>query len=282
MGYPRRIVCLTEESVETLYLLGEQDRIVGVSGYAVRPPEARSKPHVSAFMNANYDRILALEPDLVIGFSDVQAEVAKDLIKLGLNVVVFNQRSIDEILRTIVLTGALVGRADAAQELASSLRAQLGFPPLPVRPRVYFEEWPDPPVSGICWVSELIEICGGEDVCAETRTQKAASGRVFTPEEIERRAPDVIVASWCGKKVDKASIAARWPNVPAVRAGHVYEIESEYILQPGPASLTEGASRMRAILEHVAGEREPVEHVAGEPEDLSRSRRRRVGRSGSR
>jgi len=257
MSYPRRIVCLTEETTETLYLLGEQDRIVGVSGYTVRPKEAREKPRVSAFIDANFEKIMALDPDLVIGFSDLQADIARELIKRGLNVVVFNQRSLDEILQTIVLTGALVGRTKDAEALAAGYRQRLetlSKRVLPKRPRVFFEEWHEPLISGIRWCSELVEVCGGTDVCVETRTEQGAKGRIFEIAEIARRDPEVVIASWCGRKASREKILARpgWENVNAVKNDQLYEIKSTYILQPGPACLTDGLTQMEAIISAVA------------------------------
>ncbi len=254
-----RVVCLTEETTETLYRIGAGDCVVGVSGYTVRPPEARKKPKVSAFINANLDRICELEPDLVVGFSDLQADIAAQLIRRGLNVVVFNQRSVAEILRTIRTTGALVGRAGEAEALARDLEGSLGAirersATLPRRPRVFFEEWHDPLISGIRWVSELIEIAGGTDVFAELRPRQAAKDRIVAPEEVARRGPEVVIASWCGRKVRPEWIRARpgWGSVPAVRDGHLYEVKSTYILQPGPAALTEGVAQLAAIIERVS------------------------------
>jgi iron complex transport system substrate-binding protein len=257
MRYPERIVCLTEETTETLYLLGEQDRIVGVSGYTVRPKEAREKPRVSAFIDANFDKIVALKPDLVLGFSDLQADIAQELIKRGMNVVVFNQRSLDEILRTIVLIGALVGRSKEAEALADGYKARLDVlagRSLPKRPRVFFEEWHEPLISGIRWCSELVEVCGGTDICAETRGEQGAKGRIFAPAEIAARDPECIIASWCGRKASREKIIARpgWERVSAVVHDQLYEIKSTYILQPGPAALTDGVTQMAAIIAAVA------------------------------
>jgi iron complex transport system substrate-binding protein len=255
--YPERIVCLTEETTETLYLLGEQHRIVGVSGYTVRPPEARrDKPKVSAFLSAKTDRILELEPDLVLGFSDLQADIARDLARAGLNVVIFNQRSVDEILSMILTLSAMVGAADKGGKLVEDLETSLkqireAGARLPRRPRVYFEEWDEPMISAIRWVSELIEVAGGEDVFSSLSFSKGASGRTIPdPEEVVRRAPDVILGSWCGKKFRPERVAARpgWDAIPAVRAGALYEIKSADILQPGPAALTDGVRRMQQIL----------------------------------
>jgi iron complex transport system substrate-binding protein len=255
MTYPCRIVCLTEETTETLYLLGEGDRIVGVSGYTVRPPEARRKPRVSAFINANFSKIDALQPDLVLGFSDLQADIAAELIRRGYPVMVFNQRSVAEILQMIRVLGGVVGRSDRADALASQLELEIdairaAARQLPRRPRVFFEEWDSPLISGIRWVEELVEIAGGEPIFPELRCARLARDRIVTPEEVVRRDPEVIVASWCGKAVRKERIAGRagWDRVSAVRAGQIYEIKSAYILQPGPASLTEGLRQLHAII----------------------------------
>ena len=249
--YPRRIVCLTEETTETLYLLGEGDRVVGVSGYTVRPPEARRKPRVSAFTHARYEKIEALEPDLVLGFSDLQGDIAADLAKRGYSVMLFNQRSIDEILQMILIVGGLVGRADRAAALVAHLEAGLDevrarAAQLPARPRVFFEEWDTPLISGIRWVEELVEVAGGQPIFPELRDAKLGKERIVDADEVVRRAPDVIVASWCGKTVRPDRIRARpgWDGVPAVQRGHVYEIKSPLILQPGPAALTDGLRQL--------------------------------------
>src|SRR4029453_10163737 len=246
-----RIVCLTEETTETLYLLGEGDRVIGVSGYTVRPPEARKKPRVSAFINARFDKIEALSPDLVLAFSDLQADIAAELARRGYNVVLFNQRSVGEILQMIRMLGGLIGRAGRAGALASELEAVLvrigaGAAGFSRRPRLYFEEWDDPLISGIQWVEELIEIAGGDPIFPELRRAKLAKARVVQPDEVVRRHPDVIIASWCGKAVRKEKIASRvgWDSLPAVQAGHIYEIKSAFILQPGPASLTDGVRQL--------------------------------------
>ena len=244
---PSRIVCLTEETVETLYLLGEQDRIVGVSGYAVRPPQVRrEKPRVSAFVSADIPKILALEPDLVLAFSDLQAGIVADLVRAGIDVHVFNQRDIAGILAMIRTLGALVGVAERADGLALGLErhlAEVAATPRPSpRPKVYFEEWDDPLISGIGWVSELIEIAGGEDVFPELRHRQAAKDRIVSDEAVREAAPDMILASWCGKKVVPARISQRdgWNQIPAVRENRIVEIKSPIILQPGPAALTDG------------------------------------------
>lgn len=250
-SYPSRIVCLTEETTETLYLLGEGDRVAGISGYTVRPPEARSKPKVSAFINARFDKIEALEPDLVLAFSDLQADIAAELIRRGYPVMTFNQRSVEEILQTIRIIGGLVGAGERADALARTLEAGLddireSAAALPYRPRVFFEEWDDPLISGIRWVDELVEIAGGIPIFPELRSARLGKQRIVDPAEVVRRDPDVIVASWCGKAVRTRTIASRkdWGGVAAVRNGHIYEIKSTYILQPGPASLTEGVRRL--------------------------------------
>jgi iron complex transport system substrate-binding protein len=244
---PRRIVCLTEETVETLYLLGEQDRIVGVSGYAVRPPQVRrEKPRVSAFISADIPKILALEPDLVLAFSDLQANIVADLVRAGVAVHVFNQRDVAGILAMIRGLGAMVGAAERAEQLASSFEqrlAEIAVTPRPApKPKVYFEEWDDPLISGIGWVSELIEIAGGEDVLPALRFHQAAKDRIILPDAVREAAPDVILASWCGKKVVPDRIRQRpgWGDIPAVRHNRIVEIKSPLILQPGPAALTDG------------------------------------------
>jgi iron complex transport system substrate-binding protein len=252
---PSRIVCLTEETVETLYLLGEQDRIVGVSGYTVRPKEARrEKPRVSAFTSADIPKILALEPDLVLTFSDLQAPIVAELIKAGLAVHAFNQRDIAGILAMIRTLGALVGVADKAEALAQSYEARLRMIAAAARerprPKVYFEEWDDPQISAIGWVSELIGVAGGEDVFAANARQSSAKGRIVAPEGVVAAAPDVILASWCGKKVSVDKIARRpgWETIPAVRNNRIFEIKSPLILQPGPAALTDGLDAIVAAL----------------------------------
>lgn len=252
---PERIVCLTEETVETLYLLGEERRIVGVSGYAVRPARVRrEKPRVSAFTSADIPKILALDPDLVLTFSDLQAEIAAELLRAGVTVLGFNQRDVAGILAMIRALGALVGAAHRGERLAAGYEQRLaalsasrqGRP----RPRVYFEEWDDPMISGIGWVSELIEIAGGEDVFADRAPAQAARARIVASTHVVAAAPDVILASWCGKKVRPERIAERpgWQAVPAVAAGRIHEIKSPLILQPGPAALTDGLDAIVAAL----------------------------------
>jgi iron complex transport system substrate-binding protein len=258
--YPQRIVCLTEETTETLYLLGAGDRVVGVSGYTVRPPEAREKPIVSAFLHARYEKIERLRPDLILAFSDLQADLCADLVRRGHTVVTFNQRSLDEILQVIRMIGGLVGLAAEADALAARLEAGLdairtSSARFAAQPGVFFEEWDDPLISGIQWVEELVEIAGGRPVFPELRRGALARDRIVSPDVVRDRAPDVVFASWCGKKVRKDRIAGRpgWSSVPAVRNGHVYEITSSVILQPGPAALTEGVRQIHALLARVAG-----------------------------
>lgn len=251
---PERIVCLTEETVETLYLLGEEARIVGVSGYAVRPARVRrEKPRVAAFTSADIAKILALDPDLVLAFSDLQADIVAELIRAGVAVHAFNQRDIAGILAMIRTLGALVGRGRQAGVLAAGLAARLAriaAIPRPTRPRVWIEEWDDPLISGIGWVSELVAIAGGQDVFADLAQAQAATGRIVSPGDVIAAAPDVIVASWCGKKVRPERIASRlgWQAIPAVREGRIHEIKSPLLLQPGPAALTDGLDALVAAL----------------------------------
>jgi iron complex transport system substrate-binding protein len=262
--FPSRIVCLTEETTETLYLLGEGDRIVGISGYTVRPPEARQKPKVSAFINARFDKIEALRPDLILAFSDLQADIAAELARRGYTVVVFNQRSIAEILQVIRLVGALVGRGDRAVALANSLEHGLDevrrrAAALTRRPRVFFEEWDSPLISGIRWVEELVEVAGGAPIFPELRHESLAKNRIVSPEEVAARDPEVIVASWCGKAMKKRTILERpgWDRVSAVRGNHIFEIKSTYILQPGPAALTEGVTKLHECIRRAAHGADP-------------------------
>lgn len=258
--WPQRIVCLTEETTETLYRLGQGDRIVGVSGYTVRPPEARKKPRVSAFIHAKFDAILALQPDLVLTFSDLQADISRELVRRGATVFNFNQRSVEEIFNMMATLARLVGAEARGRALEAELRANLdtiaaSAAKFPRRPRVLFEEWKAPLITGIRWVEELIEIAGGEPIFPELRRRSSAAERIVAPEEAAWRNPDVIIASWCGQKVNKRAIAARpgFAAAAAVRADHIYEIKSTYILQPGPASLTEGVRQLHRILARVAG-----------------------------
>ncbi len=256
MRLPRRICCLTEETVETLYLLGEQDRIVGISGYVVRPPEARrEKPRISAFTSANIEKILALSPDLVLTFSDLQADIAAELIRRGCAVHAFNHRDVDGILAMIETVGRLVGAGDRAAELADRLagrveRFKQQAAERELRPRVFFEEWDEPLISAIRWVSELVEIAGGRDVFADRSTGKSATERIVPFEEVVARAPDIIIGSWCGKRfvADRVRSRPGFEGVPAVRSGALHEIKSAIILQPGPAALTDGLDALRRII----------------------------------
>ena len=253
--YPNRIVCLTEETTETLYLLGEGDRVVGISGYTVRPPEARQKPKVSSFLHARYEKIEALEPDLILAFSDLQADITTDLVKRGYPVFTFNQRSIAEILQMIRVLAGIVGVHAKGEALVAELERGLeeiraGAARLPRRPKVFFEEWYDPLISGIRWTEQLVEIAGGEPIFPELASAGLAKDRIVSSEQVIERAPEVIIGSWCGKPVRKERIAARpgWQDVPAVRNGQIYEVKSTYILQPGPAALTEGVRQVHDII----------------------------------
>ena len=258
MSYPQRIVCLTEETTETLYLLGEGDRIVGVSGYTVRPPEARLKPKVSSFLHARFEKIEALKPDLILAFSDLQADITTELVKRGHTVFTFNQRSVAEILQMIHVLAGIVGVAAKGEQLARELDAGLeriraASREWPRRPRVYFEEWDDPLISGIQWVEELVEIAGGDPIFPERRHARLAKDRIVASDEVIAAAPDVIIGSWCGKPVRTERIVSRpgWDVIPAVRAGHIYEVKSAFILQPGPAALTEGVRQLHQLLARV-------------------------------
>ncbi|WP_018412655.1 cobalamin-binding protein [Methyloversatilis thermotolerans] len=259
---PRRIACLCTEAVEVLYALGEADRIAGISGFTVRPPEARrEKPKISGFSTGKVERILAVQPDLVLAFSDLQADLCRDLVRAGLEVHVFNQRSLDGILRMVTTLGALVGRSVEAQALVERLRQGLEAARMRGeariarhgrRLRVYFEEWDEPLISGIRWVSELIELAGGEDVFADlSRFHSARERRIDDPASVLARAPDVMIASWCGKKFQPAQVRARpgWAALPAVAANRVYEIKSPLILAPGIAALTDGLVALEACLD---------------------------------
>ncbi len=254
--YPHRIVCLTEEPTEVLYALGEQERIVGISGFTVRPPQARrEKPKVSAFTSAKLDRILALDPDLVVGFSDIQADIASALIKSGVEVWISNHRSVAGILGYVRRLGALVGASGPAERYALELEQRIESVRLQSaqfarRPRVYFEEWDEPMISAIRWVSELIGIAGGDDVFPERAACSLGRDRILgDPAEVVRRAPDIIIGSWCGKRFRPAQVAGRagWEAVPAVRDGELHEIKSPLILQPGPAALTDGLAALSAV-----------------------------------
>lgn len=267
-SFPRRIICLTEETTETLYLLGEQDRIVGVSGYTVRPPEARKKPRVSAYINAKFDKIMALEPDLVLAFSDLQADIAAELIRRGVTVFTFNQRSVVEIMEMILTVGRIVGKTEKAERLIQTLQEDMDVMSasatrFPYRPRVFFEEWYEPLISGIRWVDELVEVAGGTSIFPELRQHQSAKDRIVDPTEVVRRDPQVIVGSWCGRQVKKGLIRARdgWANISAVRNDQVYEIKSAYILQPGPAALTEGLRQLHTILTQVVSTHVSVPHT---------------------
>lgn len=253
-SYPQRIVCLTEETTETLYLLGQGERIVGVSGYTVRPPEARLKPRVSAFINARFDKIEALEPDLVLAFSDLQADLGAELVRRGIAVVTFNQRSVAEILQMIRMLGGLVGCQARAEQLAAELEAGLDriradASRFPARLRTFFEEWDEPLISGIRWVEELVEIAGGAPIFPELEAARLAKDRIVDPADVARRNPEVVFASWCGKRMKKATIVARdgWSAVDAVARDRIFEIKSTYILQPGPASLTDGVRQLHEV-----------------------------------
>jgi iron complex transport system substrate-binding protein len=265
-SYPRRIICLTEETTETLYLLGEQERIVGVSGYTVRPPEARQKPKVSAFINAKFDKILALEPDLVFAFSDLQADIAAELIRRGVTVLTFNQRSVTEILEMILTVGRIVGCEDKARTLVAFLQADLdaiseSAARFTHRPRVLFEEWYEPLISGIRWVEELIETAGGQCIFPELRKHQSAKDRIVNPADVIAQDPEVIIGSWCGRAVKKEWIRKRdgWDRISAIRNNHIYEVKSAYILQPGPAALTEGLRQLHAILAYAVNQ--PVDQA---------------------
>ena len=261
MSYPSRIVCLTEETTETLYLLGEQDRIVGISGFTVRPPQARKeKPKVSAFTSAKINKILALQPDLVLGFSNLQADIAAELVRAGIQVHIFNQRGVEGIFDMITLLGAMIGESGKAEALNMHLRDGLTqieqrAASLPRRPRIYFEEWNEPLISGIGWVSELICIAGGEDCFPELGKESSVKKRIIAdPGEVIRRAPDIILGSWCGKRFRPEQLRARpgWEAIPAMHHDQVFEIKSPDILQPGPAPLTDGVRQIHTIVQRWA------------------------------
>jgi len=257
-----RIVCLTEETVETLYLLGEERRIVGVSGYAVRPPRVRrEKPRVSAFISADVPKILTLDPDLVLTFSDLQADIAAELIRQGVAVHAFNQRDVAGIFAMIRTLGALIGASGNADDLARSLELRLAqtrqrTARLPRRPRVYFEEWDEPMISGLRWVSELVEAAGGDDVFPALASGKSAKERIVNADQVIAAKPDIVIGSWCGKKFVPAKVAARpgFEAIPAVRDGFLREVKSTLILQPGPAALTDGLDALEAIVAEWAGQ----------------------------
>lgn len=254
---PQRIVCLTEETTEWLYALGEERRIVGISGYTVRPPRARQeKPRISAFLSARIDKILALQPDCVLGFSDLQADIASALIRQGVQVTIFNQRSVAEIQAMMFQVAAMVGQAPQGLQQITAIRQRhdeicAAAKALPRRPRIYFEEWDEPSISAIRWVSELIAMAGGEDIFPELASQPFGKDRIVAdPMEIVRRQPDLIIGSWCGKKFRPEKVAARsgWQAVPAVQTGQIFEIKSADILQPGPAALGDGVEQLHRLV----------------------------------
>jgi len=255
--YPQRIVCLTEETTETLYLMGEQDRIVGISGFTVRPPQARKeKPKVSAFTSAKIDKILALKPDLVLGFSDLQADIAADLVRKGVEVHLFNQRSISDILRMINVLAGMIGERDKGDRLVTRLqenidRIFINSNKLRLKPKVFFEEWDEPLISGIQWVSQLIEIAGGKECFPELACEPLAKNRIIADSSVViERQPDIVIGSWCGKKFRPEQVAARpgWQDIPAVQTASLFEVKSPLILQPGPAALTDGIDRLHQII----------------------------------
>ncbi len=258
--FPSRIVCLTEETTETLYRLGEGARVVGISGYTVRPPEARQKPKVSSFLHARFDKIEALAPDLILAFSDLQADITTELVKRGYPVFTFNQRSVAEILQMIRVLGGIVGVPDQGAALVGELEAGLdairrSAARFPRRPTVYFEEWDDPLISGIRWVEELVEIAGGTPIFPELRGASLAKDRIVSADRVIAAAPEVFIGSWCGKPVRKERVRTRagWEGVPFVRDDRIFEVKSTYILQPGPAALTDGVRQLHAILCGVVG-----------------------------
>jgi len=259
MNYPQRIVCLTEETTETLYAIGAEDRIVGISGFTVRPERARKeKPKVSAFTSAKIGKILDLKPDLVVGFSDMQADIAAELVRHGVAVHIFNQRTVAGILSMIRTLGGMLGLAEQtdayAQMLSDRVERIRTERARPNRPRVYFEEWGDPMITGIGWVSELIGIAGGEDIFPERAAEPGAKERIIeNPEDVIQRQPDIIIGSWCGRKFRPEQVAERpgWGEIPAVRDGNLYEIKSPLILQPGPAALTDGLDALCGIIGRV-------------------------------
>lgn len=256
-GWPQRIACLTTETVEVLYLLGEQDRIIGISGFTTRPAIARKeKPKISAFTSANIEKILALQPDLVLCFSNLQADIAASLVKAGCQVHVFNQRSLNETLQMILTVGNLTGAGEKAQQLVRTYHSQLAAArqqtaTWPRKPVIYFEEWDEPMMCSIRWAAELIEAAGGVDCFPELSQFHSAHDRQVTAEQVLARQPDIIIGSWCGKKFQPAKVAARegWQTIPAIRDGHIYEIKSVDILQPGPALFSEGLPQLQAIIQ---------------------------------
>ncbi|MCG8669444.1 MAG: cobalamin-binding protein [Pseudomonadales bacterium] len=255
--WPERIVCLTEETTEALYLMNEQQRIVGISGYTVRPAIARKeKPKVSAYTSAKLNKILDLKPDLILAFSDMQADIVADLIRAGQQVHTFNQRSVDGILTMINTLGALIGRTDKSDQLIDSLNQHIesvkqSAAHLPNQPKIFFEEWYDPLISGIGWVSELIEIAGGKDCFPELAKEPGAKQRIIAdPSKVIERQPDIIIGSWCGRKFRPEQVKERadWLSIPAVKENHIYEVKSADILQPGPAALTDGLTQLHDII----------------------------------
>ena len=275
--FPRRIVCLTEETTETLYRLGEGDRVVGISGYTVRPKEARAKPKVSSFLHARYDKIAALEPDLILAFSDLQADITTELVKRGHPVFTFNQRSVPEILQMIRILGGIVGVPERAAALVVGFECGLDLirasaARFPTRPRVYFEEWDEPLISGIRWVDELVEIAGGTPAFPELRTAGLARDRIITAERVIAAAPEVFIGSWCGKPVTKDKVRRRegWQTVPFIVHDRIYEVKSTYILQPGPAALTEGVRQLHAVLCRAVGLDAPAQLLPAERWDGGR------------
>jgi iron complex transport system substrate-binding protein len=263
-AYPSRIVCLTEETTETLYLLGEGNRVVGVSGYTVRPREAREKPRVSSFLHAKHDKIDALQPDLILAFSDLQADITTALVKRGHAVFTFNQRSVAEILQMVRILGGIVGASGRAEALADDLEHGLdairaSAARFPQRPRVYFEEWDDPLISGIRWVEELVEIAGGEPVFPELRTAALGKDRIIDAARVIAAAPEVFIGSWCGKPVRKERVRKRpgWASLPFIVHERIHEVKSAFILQPGPAALTEGVRQIHALLCRAVGVKLP-------------------------
>jgi iron complex transport system substrate-binding protein len=258
--YPERIICLTEETTELIYLLGAGEKVVGISGFTMRPPEARkTKPKVSTFIDAKYALIDKLAPDYIFAFSDIQADITKRLALRGHQVIVFNQRSISEILQNILIIGSIIGKQKNAESLVNSYEKRLKkinniSSKLKYKPRVYFEEWYDPIISGICWVSELIEIAGGEDIF-DFRDKHAAKDRIVSADKILKKNPDIIIASWCGKKFKKQKMLERkdWQKINAVKNNNIFEIDSTIILQPGPASLTGGLDNLTKIIHNFSG-----------------------------
>lgn len=254
--YPQRIICLTEEGTEILYAINQQHRLVGISGFTRRPKHARKeKPKVSNFIDANFEAILDLKPDLVVGYSDLQRDIAAELIKNGINVLIFNHRSIDETLSMILQFCSLIGNEKEGKGLIQNYISNLNnaletSKAFPSRPKVFFEEWNDPLISSIQWVSELVEICGGDLIFPELAKESMAKDRIINPESVIEKNPDIIIGSWCGKKFKPEKVKARkgWDNISAVKNNHLYEIKSEIILQPGHACLTDGILQMQAII----------------------------------